>query len=337
METSDLIQRGVLQFAVWPEMNPRHLDFPRYTVPLIEHDYPAKTPAMWNAAYREFRMDAGNVILTGDPEQAPVIFETLRRDLRYLGGGAGVGFKEKAVDLVDRLDALATASGAVNFVTNVNGRLSGHNTDGIGYVAALEEFIGMNGEDLDGKTVLILGAGGTARSVANALARRGVRQQIVNRTPDRAVTLARHINEGLGQEIAAGFGEESIRHLVSGADIIVNVSTKGAAGPFAAWSALAPAALPGTADSLQRNLTESRELLERIPRTVIISDVVLANEGTPFLRQAREMGFRVLDGIPMVINQGVEAFWIVHGHELQRTGVSKHDVAAVMRRAAMQS
>jgi shikimate 5-dehydrogenase len=158
----------------------------------------------------------------------------------------------------------------------------------------------------------------------------------VNRTEERAVVLASRINLHFARNIAAGSGEHETSRLAATADIVVNVSTKGATGPLADYSALAAAELPVTPGAVRRNLAQSSEILDRIPRTAILSDVVIAEGGTPFLRQARERGFAVLDGLAMVINQGVEAFWILHGQELQHAGLSKENVAVVMRAAAMR-
>lgn len=333
-DVSDLVRRGILQFALQPPMNPRHLSFRRYTVPLIEHDYPAKTSAMWNSAYRAFGMDIGNIMMTGDVGHAALIFQALRRDPRYIGGGAGVGFKEKVCGLVDELDSFATAAGAINFVSKRDRGLCGHNTDGIGFFAALERVLRARDQTVNGKTVLMVGAGGTARSVAVALITSGARLRIVNRTAERAAVLAAHLNAHFAETVALHAAEDDIGRLAMMADIIVNVSTKGAAGPLEEYSALAPAEAPATADTIRRNLVESSALLDQIPRTAILCDVVIAQGGTPFLRQGGERGFKVLDGLAMVVNQAVEAFWIVHGSELQHSGVSKGDVAVIMHAAA---
>lgn len=325
-DVSDLVRRGILQFSSEAPVNPRHLDYPGYTVPLIAHDYPARTPAMWNAAYRAFGMDIANIIMTGDPDQAPAILHALRRDPRYLGGGAGVGFKEKAFALVDELDALATAAGAVNLVSKAGAVMRGHNTDGIGFAAGLQNLLRSRDDTIDGKTVLMLGAGGTARAVATVLAGRGARLRIVNRTVSRAKSLAARLNANSPQPVATGGGEEEIDRGALAADIIVNASTKGSAGPLSGCSALAPAG--------PQNLKISGELMDRLPRTTILCDVVIAQGGTPFLRQATERGFTVLDGITMVVHQAVEAFRILHGSELQLRGFSEADVRDVMHAAA---
>ena len=325
---SDLIGGGVLRFAAAPPMNFQHLDFPRFTLPLIEHDYPAKTPAMWNSAYVEFGLDARNIVLVGSPSELPAIVGAIRRDARYLGGGAGVGFKEKTLDHLDESDPLVDLVRSINLITKTPaGKLRGHNTDGVGYAIALEEVLRRRGEELGGQTVLLLGAGGTSAAVAFALAGRGAHVVIVNRTLGKAAALAARVGGSCGSY-------EELSALAASADVIVNMSTVGAAGPLEHFSPLGPAELPVTDENIRRNLDRASEVLTRIQPDTILSDVVIATGGTPFLRQAAERGFEVLDGIPMVIGQAIEAFWILHGRELEPRGISKQNVASVMRQAA---
>ena len=336
VSASDLIRNGIVHFAAAPPMNFQHLDFPRYTLPLIEHDYPAKTAAMWNSAYAAFGMAAANVMLVGNADRASVILDALRQDPRYLGGGAGVGFKQKVVDLLDERDALVDLVGSVNFVSKTeDGKLRGHNTDGVGYAVALEDVLRGRGECLPGKRVLMLGAGGTACAVAFALAERGVRLHIVNRTADKAAALASRVNAVYRDGCATASGDVDMDRLAATADIVVNVSTIGSAGVLAEYVALGPVDLPATPDSLRRNRDQAMLILDRIPRSAILSDVVIADGGTPLLRSARGRGFQVLDGVPMVINQAVEAFWTLHGQELSPQQVCKGDVARTMRKAAV--
>lgn len=112
----DLIKGGALRIAKLPRGNPEHINFPEYTLPLIADDYPAKTAVMWNAAYRAFGIDSGNVMLVGNPAYAEEILAALKKDGRYVGGGVGVGFKDEAVRYIDTLDPLAKAIGSVNFI-----------------------------------------------------------------------------------------------------------------------------------------------------------------------------------------------------------------------------
>ena len=316
-------------------MNFQHVDFPRYTLPLIEHDYPAKTAAMWNTAYRAFGIGVANVMLVGNSDDAPLILKALQRDPRYLGGGAGVGFKQKVLDLLDERDPLVDLVGSVNFISKTKeGKLRGHNTDGLGYAAALEALLNEREERIEGKQVLMLGAGGTAYAVAFALAERGARLNISNRSVDKAIALASRVNEVFRELFASGSSDDDLQRLAATADIVVNVSTKGSAGELAGYNALGPADLPATEDNLKRNAARASEIFDAISPRAILSDVVIAAGGTPFLRHARERGFTTLDGVPMVINQAVEAFWILHAQELTAQYVGKDDVRKTMREAA---
>jgi shikimate 5-dehydrogenase len=161
---------------------------------------------------------------------------------------------------------------------------------------------------------------------------KGANLVILNRDADKAKRLAHKINvhfKETRQVVRAG-GEELIAGEVINADAVVNVSTKGAAGRFEEYYPLA-AARP---DNLLSNITKSRELLRLIPKTTILSDVVLRDGGTPFLKAAKEKGYKTLDGIPMVVYQGLEAIWLLHGSELEKNGVTKKQVADVMKQAA---
>ena len=332
---ADLLSAGVLSVAKKPRGNPRNLVVPKYTLPLIAHDYPAMTAIMWNEAYRVFGIEAQNCMLVGSPRLTGEILEVLRRDPKYLGGGAGVGFKDAAIQYLDELDEAAETAGSVNFIVKTaQGELRGYNTDGAGFVWSLEEVLRQRQQDLPGKRIVILGAGGTARSVAFALAGRGAQLVIVNRTLARAEYLAHRINEHFGGQ-AAGFATEAERsEPLTTADAVVNVSTKGSSGSLEGYSALAPAELPATAQNIQANLDEAERRMALIPKHAILSDVVLGDSVTPFLRAGRARGFTTMDGVPMVVNQGVAAVWILHGTQLEEKGIDRNRVAEVMSRAA---
>lgn len=338
-EAGDLVQTKTLSFAREPKDNPENLDFSSYTVPLIEHDYPAKTPVMWNAAYREFGIDAGNIMLVGNPKQCGHILDVLRRDAKYKGGGAGVGFKERAIPFLDEIDPLAKEIGAVNFVLRTpEGNFKGFNTDGIGYAQSLEDAFRERGEELAGKKAVILGAGGAGNAVAFALAEKGMKVVILNRTVAKARDLADKINKYFKKtevdEMVRFRGEELTVAEVRDANAIVNVSLKGSAGELEKYSALAPARLPATEENIRENLKQAEEVLHAIPQGAVISDIVLGKKPTPLLQSAKDAGLETLDGIPMVINQGVEAFWLLYGQELQVKNITKEQVAEVMKRAA---
>lgn len=335
---ASLIEEGMLKFAVEPKGNPDSLDFPSYTIPLIEHDYPAKTPAMWNAVYERLGVSIRNIMLVGNPKFIPQIFDAFRQDQKYLGGGAGVGFKDEAVKYLDELDSLAKAIGAVNLIIKTPvGKLKAFNTDGLGFAQSLEKRFRKRDQGVFGKKVVVLGAGGAGNAVAFALAQLGAKIVILNRTVAKAEDLTTRINDYLnpGSESRARFGGEDLIELeVKGADAIINVSTKGSAGELEQYFALAPAKLPATEENIRENLEKAEAVMRLIPRQAVISDIVLGKDLTPLLQSAKDAGFEVLDGIPMVINQGVEAFWILHGRELTEKNITKGDVKNIMVEAA---
>ena len=97
---------------------------------------------------------------------------------------------------MDELSEEAAQIGAVNTIAFRDGRRIGYNTDAPGFLAALRA----EGVEPEGKASLVLGAGGSARAVVNALARAGGRVTLANRTLSRARELAAAVNAKLGRE-----------------------------------------------------------------------------------------------------------------------------------------
>ncbi|MEI7891070.1 MAG: shikimate dehydrogenase [bacterium] len=335
----ELVGSGVMHQALQPTDNAHHFYLaPKYTLTLVEDDYPARTPAMWNAVYRTFEIDAVQNMFVAETNDSTKILESFKNDPKYLGGGFGVGFKDEAIAYLDEVDPIARKIGAVNIVVkNDAGKLVGHNTDGLGYAESLANLFAKHGNHCTHRKVVILGSGGTGSAIAFALAQRQMKVVILNRTVAKAETLAKRINIhfNLDEKLAVRWGgEELIATEILDADVIINVSTKGSAGPMAEYMPLASVEMPANVESIEKNNKESLDLLSLVPKTTIISDVVLRDGDTPFIATAKMLGFNTLDGIPMVVNQGVEAMWLVHGKEFEEKGLSKIDIFNVMKRAA---
>lgn len=334
----DLVYSRIVRIGKNAEENPNNIDFSSFSLGIANEDYSAKTPKLWNRTYKSLNIPFANIRLFGETEKINEIFSAFKSDIRYVGGDVGVGFKDKAPKIVDELDPIAEAMGSINVVVKTeNGELKGFNTDGVGYAESLNEVFLSRGGEISGKKIVILGAGGTSNSVAFALAERGARIVILNRTVEKAKNLAEKINKffNLQDDLQVRFGgEDATSNEVADADAVVNVSIKGASGDFEKYSALASAKLPASDENINANLNEAAEILGHIPSNAIISDVVLGNEATPFLKSAKDAGFITLDGVPMVINQAVEAFWLVHKKDLETKGITKDDVRAIMQKAA---
>jgi shikimate dehydrogenase len=332
MTIQELLEKKLLVPAVKPPHN-GDSSSAVITMPLIAEDYPAKTATMWNAAYQAFGMHQQNVMVVADPKDTQLLLKSLRDDARYVGGGAGIGFKEAVMPYLDSVTPLATSIGAVNIIKKENGILVGDNTDGEGYVRSLEELLETQAKILDGASVLMLGAGGSARGIGFALAKRNARITILNRTVEKAEELAESINDYARRPIASGAGREIIASILPLQDVVVSVIDD-AKSPLDAYSTLGTMTLPITPESIIENRTSTEKLLKTAKASLIISDIRIRNQKVPMLEQAEELGFRTLDGIGMVINQGAAAFWWLYGEELSKKGTSLHDVERVMREAA---
>ena len=207
-----------------------------------------------------------------------------------LGINVTVPHKEAVIPFLDEIDDWATEAGAVNTIVNRQGRLTGHNTDGYGFLRALQQGGGFQPR---GRRTLILGAGGAARGVVLALAREGVGYlTIANRTPERAESLAQ-LARGRGIATQAiPLSSVDLAEAAASAELIVNCTTIGMTHG------------PGAADSpLPR---------QAIPVTALVYDLVYNPLETRLLREAAQIGATTLGGIQMLVYQGAASFDLWH-------------------------
>lgn len=198
--------------------------------------------------------------------------------------------------LMDELGEDARLMGAVNtIVFEADGRLVGHNTDGAGWLRAFEEAAGSRPE---GKRCLVLGAGGAARAVAVKIAQCGAAHlEIRNRTPGKALALARFVEESVPSARAGGGGLDDLRAAASGCDVIVNATSLGM------WGDPARAAASPIPE-------------EAIPRGCVCSDAVYTPLDTEFLKAARRRGARIVPGTGWLVHQAADAWRMWTGVEM---------------------
>ena len=203
-----------------------------------------------------------------------------------LGINITVPHKQAVIPFLDEVDEWATAAGAVNTIVNHDGHLTGHNTDGPGFLRAL---LVETGYDPSRTRALILGAGGAARGILLALVRGGVDSLVIaNRTLERAETLAQLSSDnGVGSE-AISLSGDALTEAAASANLIVNCTTMGMShGPDEHGSPISAA---------------------QIPATAIVNDVVYTPLLTPILKEAAAAGATALGGLPMLVYQGVLSF-----------------------------
>ncbi len=221
-----------------------------------------------------------------------------------LGMNVTIPHKEAVLPALDVVDERARQIGAVNTILNRGGRLIGYNTDADGFLQALRE----RGQyEPAGKRVVLLGAGGAARAVALGLAWAGVAAlAIFNRTFERANALAgavRSLVPGCSVE-ALPWEKPLLRDRLAGADLLVNAT------PIGMRHGQAGSPLPATL----------------IPSGAMVYDLVYNPAETQLLRDAARAGARTLNGLPMLVYQGVAAFEIWTGQ--------RPPIGLMMQRAA---
>ena len=203
----------------------------------------------------------------------------------FAGGGAGlnitVPFKEEAFRFAERLTDRAMRAGAVNTLSRCeDGCIEGDNTDGIGLVRDIVANLGWR---VQGRRLLILGAGGAARGVLEPLLRENPRELlIVNRTPERAEQLVHEFSD-IAPLAGGGYALLGDRQF----DLVVNATSASLAGE-----------LPDLPSSL---LTEHS----------CCYDLVYGAEPTPFMRWAAlHAAWAVADGLGMLVEQAAQSFYI---------------------------
>ena len=199
----------------------------------------------------------------------------------YKGANVTVPFKLEAVPLCDALTERAAAAGAVNTLSFQDGRIQGDNTDGAGLVA---DIVRNAGVPLQGKRVLLLGAGGAARGVLLPLLGEHPRELVIaNRTRATADALAERFKEA-GPVRASGFEE-----LEGAFDVIINATS----------ASLADSVPPIPPQAFCTG--------------TLALDMMYGKQPTVFMEFAAKHGARVRDGLGMLVEQAAEAFYVWRG------------------------
>ena len=325
----ELIQGNYAFIAKLPEKNDFTIEkldsLSAYTVPLVAHDYGAKTPVMWNTLYEKLGLNIRNIMLVANPKKdAEIVMNALKLDSKYLGGGFGVGWKER-MDLLDETKPKDLAS--VNLVVKDNGRLIGYNTDAAGFIKSLEEKFNSIGKKLEGSNIIVFGAGGVSKEVARLIASKKVnRIAILSRTFSKAVSIANKLNEDYGQRAVAG-GEDVIRGYLLNSftvpDAVINLTDKGSDGPLEGYSAFAAADIKYDKNA-GNNITQARTIVRELKRLnpgIIVADIVLPkNPPSRTLAVAENEGLKnLVDGLGMVVYQAAPAYL-----KIQKANLDKH-------------
>jgi len=255
------------------------------------------SPMIHNGAFRRLGWNA--VYLAFEVKN---VEEALRgiRGLGVRGVSVTIPFKTEVLPFLDKIEGLAKKVGAVNTIINRRGRLIGYNTDCEGALEALEEKM-----DLRGKRVVLLGAGGAARAIGLGLKERGVPLIVVNRSKERGWALSKELRcNYLPISSLARMKEGELE-----ADILINATSLG---------------------MVPRD-GETPIPKKFLKKGMVVMDIVYEPLQTRLLREAKEKGCVTVDGLEMLIRQGMAQFEIWTGRRL-KIGEIRKDLRRTLER-----
>ena len=239
------------------------------------------SPLLHNAAFNSLGMDWEYLALEITESELDEVLAQMRSG--NLGGlSVTMPFKTRVASLVDECTSIAEKLSAVNCVVANEKGLIGHNTDGDGFLNGL---IHEAQFDPKGKKVAVIGAGGAARAVIEALARSGAASiMVVNRTPAKAESAA---------DLAGEVGAVGTLKDISGADLVVNATSIG----------------------MKDNQVDIPCSVDLLHSSQLVVDLIYHPLETRWISLAKQKGIDSHNGVSMLLFQAAEAFTLWTGEE----------------------
>lgn len=254
------------------------------------------SPLMHNEAFRLLGLDYVYLCFDVGVDNLKTAVEGLKA-LGVRGFNCTMPDKNLMCELADELSPAAKLIGAVNTVVNDNGVLTGHNTDGMGYMQAVKDA----GHDIIGKNMTLLGAGGAATAVCTQAALDGVANinvfSIRDQFFDRAQKMVDNINASTNCKAALYdlADKTELNKSIGSSHILTNATSVGMA--------------PNTDNCIITDENVFR-------KDLIVSDVIYNPRETKLLQIAKAHGCQTFNGLYMLLYQGAEAFKIWTGKEM---------------------
>ena len=239
------------------------------------------SPAMYNFSFQHDGLDYAYMAFDVTEEEMPKVFESIRL-LNMRGGNFTMPCKNIAAQLVDKLSPAAEIIGACNVFVNDDGVITGHITDGVGFVKNLE----LNGVPVKDKKVVVLGAGGAATAIQVQLALDGAKEVNIFNIKDKFFERA----EGVDDLDDKAKLEEAIK----ACDILVNATIMG----------MKP----------HQDVTLVDKSLFR--KDLVVADTVYSPEKTKMILEAEEAGCKAIGGVGMLQQQGAVNYGLFVGKEM---------------------
>ena len=236
------------------------------------------TVAMIEAAYRHHKLDWRYINCEVTPENLGAAVAGARA-MNWAGFNCSLPHKVAVIQHLDSLGKSAEIMRAVNCVVRRGTSYIGENTDGKGFLASLQEVI-----DPAGRSVIIFGAGGAARAVSVELALAGAKSiTVVNRGSARGHAVVDLLNQRTATQAELVVWEDTYR-VPESADIVINATSIGL--------------FPNVGAQLDLDVGTLQ------PR-MVVADIIPNPPRTRLITDAEKRGCRVIDGLGMLVNQGV--------------------------------
>lgn len=255
------------------------------------------SPAMYNYSFEKLGIDYAYLAFDIKEEETQAAVNALRL-LNVRGFNITMPCKTAALKCCDELSKAAELIGAVNTVVNDNGRLTGHNTDGLGWVRNCRE----NGFEIRGKKMTIVGSGGAATAIEITSALEGLREMSIFAMKDAFLANAQATVEKIRANVPDCkvqlydlADKERFYAEIADSDIFTNATRVGMK--------------PMDDQSLIEDLSAFR-------KDLVVSDVVYNPRTTKLLADAQAAGCKTIPGIGMLLWQGAEAFQLYTGKEM---------------------
>lgn len=242
----------------------------------IKHSLSPKLHGFWIDKYN---IDAKYNALEISPDNftKKVLLSSVEQG--YVGFNVTIPHKQKALQIVDEVSDVAKQIGAVNTIYLRDGKLIGTNTDAYGFIENIKQ--NSSSFEFSGKTALLIGAGGAARSIIYGLLEENIDSiLLVNRT----FATAYNMQKEFGKRVSA-HQLDDINSLIAKADLVINSTSLGMAG--------------------QRELEID---LSNLKNNALVTDIVYNPLHTKLLLNAKDNGNEIIDGLGMLLYQAVDGF-----------------------------
>jgi shikimate dehydrogenase len=254
------------------------------------------SPMIQNTAFQELGLDIVYLAFEVGTDGLKEAISSIRR-LDMVGANLSMPNKILAVDYMDELSEAAQLIGAVNTITNDNGKLTGHNTDGTGFMRSLKELE----VSIIGKKMTVIGAGGAATAIIVQAALDGVKEIAVYNRKDEFYENIKAKLAYISEHTACTI---TLHDLANEVELTLDVSES---------TLLLNATGVGMKPLEQQTPIQDFSIIRP---DLAVYDVIYTPRETELLKQARLRGAKTANGLGMLLYQGAAAFELWTGQEM---------------------